>query len=403
MAERNERIARVVHDLVADNLDAIVCAIPANVLMLSGYWPVVGTAVAIVTRDGVCVALAPEDERELAARGWAEVRTYQPGSLGQLINVTTAITDPLKRLGDELGLARARIGFEAGPFYEPSSYAAMHFFGGGMLPLLAHALPEAVKVPADELLSRLKAVKTLLEIGRIRTACRIAADAYQTGAGRLVPAMAETEAAASFQAPLSIVGTGFDGAARAGGFVSCMSGANSAQAFGAFARSRGTAITTNEPILVHCNSYADGYWTDITRTFCLGEIPPDLRLVYDAVLAARQAALLAVGDGARAATVDKAARDVLAQSGYGADFKHGTGHGVGFAAINHLALPRIHPASEDVLETGNVFNIEPAVYIEGKGGVRHCDVVAITEQGVEVLTPFQSEIGQLLLGGVSNV
>ena len=71
------------------------------------------------------------------------------------------------------------------------------------------------------------------------------------------------------------------------------------------------------------------------------------------------------------------------------------GHGVGFAAINHNAPPRLHPASNDVLETGMVFNIEPAVYVEGYAGMRHCDMVVVTEAGAEVLTEFQSSVEQL--------
>ena len=77
--------------------------------------------------------------------------------------------------------------------------------------------------------------------------------------------------------------------------------------------------------------------------------------------------------------VDRAARDVIRRHGFGDDaFPHGTGHGVGFAAIDHTARPRLHPASDDVLQPGMVFNVEPAIYIEGYGGFRHCDMVVVT-------------------------
>jgi Xaa-Pro aminopeptidase len=119
------------------------------------------------------------------------------------------------------------------------------------------------------------------------------------------------------------------------------------------------------------------------------------RELFDAVLAARRAALAAIAPGVPAREVDRAARDVLAQHGLGHSFPHGTGHGVGFAAIDHQATPRIHPASEDVLEKGMVFNLEPAVYLEGWGGVRHCDMVAVTSDGAELLTAFQSGLEEL--------
>ena len=88
----------------------------------------------------------------------------------------------------------------------------------------------------------------------------------------------------------------------------------------------------------------------------------------------------------RAADVDDAARAVLSRAGFEKGFKHGLGHGVGFVAINHNAVPRLHPASDDLLEPGMIFNIEPAVYFEIYGGIRHCDVVLLTEKGPEVLT-----------------
>lgn len=78
----------------------------------------------------------------------------------------------------------------------------------------------------------------------------------------------------------------------------------------------------------------------------------------------------------------------MAAHGFGDAFRHSTGHGVGFAAANGNALPRIHPQSPDVLDVGMTFNIEPAAYFDGYGGMRHCDVVAVTVDGVNVLTEF---------------
>jgi Xaa-Pro aminopeptidase len=176
-----------------------------------------------------------------------------------------------------------------------------------------------------------------------------------------------------------------------------MSGPHSAEACGAYARSRGRRLSPGDLVLVHCNSYLDGYWTDVTRTYCLGEPGPRHAAMYAAVLAASAAALAAIRPGVRGRDVDRAARQALAERGFGEQFKHSTGHGVGFAAIDHNARPRLHPVSDDVLEIGMVFNVEPAVYLDGYGGIRHCDVVAVTEGGAAVLTPFQSRIEQLAI------
>jgi Xaa-Pro aminopeptidase len=148
---------------------------------------------------------------------------------------------------------------------------------------------------------------------------------------------------------------------------------------------------------MHANSCANGYWTDITRTYTLGEPDDRKQQLYSAIFEARDGALNAIRPGVCARDVDAAARDSLARSGYAQEFKHSTGHGVGFSAISANALPRLHPASDDVLEVGMVFNVEPAVYFEGYGGIRHCDMVAVGPDGAEVLTDFQSELPKLLL------
>jgi Xaa-Pro aminopeptidase len=212
------------------------------------------------------------------------------------------------------------------------------------------------------------------------------------------PGQREYRIAAEFRRPLHDL----DGAtevARAEGYAFCMSGPNSAQAHGAYARSRSRRVESGDFLLVHCNSCADGYWTDITRTYFLGE-PGDTQIrMYRAVMAAREAAFAAIAPGVVASEVDRAAREVMEQMGFESGFKHPTGHGVGFAAIDHNAIPRIHPRSPDTLERGMVFNVEPAIYLESVGGLRHCDMVAVTESGMELLTPFHSEPAELILSG----
>jgi hypothetical protein len=95
--------------------------------------------------------------------------------------------------------------------------------------------------------------------------------------------------------------------------------------------------------------------------------------------------------------VDRAARDVLEERGFGRDFKHPTGHGVGFLAIDHNAAPRLHPKSAETLETGMVFNVEPAIYRHLWGGCRHCDMVTVTARGAELLSDFQTRPEDLVV------
>lgn len=384
-----DRRALIQEYLRKAELDALVCGLPANVLLVSGYWPVVGTSLAIVVRDGPTVLLAPEDEQELAKHGGAdEIHTYKPAPLDSLAPLIETQTPPLSALARKLSLQQKRIGYEQSGWYEASSYAAMHLYCSSLTAMIEGAFNHPRSIPVDGGLLRLRSVKTSQEIERICLACRIAAEAFEDGRKRMQAGMKETEVAELFRAPLAVRGVGRNGVQRAGGFTFCMSGPNSAKASGAFARSQARQLAPQDLVLVHCNSYADGYWTDITRTYCLGEPDEKQRALYDAVAAAHRAAREVIRPGARAADVDRAARDVLEQRGFGKAFKHSTGHGVGFAAINHLARPCLHPHSDEVLETGMVFNVEPAVYLAGYGGIRHCNMVALTANGVEQLTPF---------------
>jgi Xaa-Pro aminopeptidase len=384
-----ERIEHIKDALEQSNMDALVCALPTNVLLLSGYWPVIGTTIAVITRTGFVHVLAPDDEEELARTGRADV--VETFSLGSLERITTAV-DVLRAPLTKILKPGMIVGYETGPTVEPTSYVGMHLFGTAIYRLLTEILPEAL-APADELLSQLRSVLSPFEQSRVRLACDIAARAFVDGAARLCSCLKETEAASLFRAALASE----DSAARAGGFVFCMSGPNSAKAYAAYQRSRPKKIEPGDLVLIHCNSYVNGYWTDITRTFCVGAPDDRKHRMYEAIFAAREAALAAIHPGVKAADVDRAARAVLSDYGFEKEFKHGLGHGVGLAAINHDAPPRLHPASKDVLEPGMIFNIEPAIYIDTVGGIRHCDMVLVTDAGPELLTPFQSTIESLTL------
>jgi Xaa-Pro dipeptidase len=393
-----ERVARIVAALSPGGHDALVCARPANVLLLTGYWPVIGSAIAVVTTDGRVALLAPADERDLAEQGWADdLHTFEPGGQAELTDIRTAAAAPLAALLQAAGLSSTsvRIAFERGSAMEPASYVSLHIYGGALRSLLEEALPSARLADGSELIARLRAVKTPREMECIARSCSVAERAFRAGAAHVVANGSERAIGAAFASGLEVEARGDE---RSGGFVFCMSGPNAAKAGRAYARSRARAMEQGEVALVHCNSYVGGYWTDITRCYCAGAPGVPAAEMYDAVFEARAAALDVLRAGALARDVDGAARAVLEKRGYGSAFTHGTGHGVGFAAIDHNAIPRVHPASPDVLEAGMVFNIEPAIYIDGVTGIRHCDVVALGERGATVLTSFHDSVGELAIG-----
>lgn len=396
MLRDEQRIVRIQRMLAEREWDAVVCTLPCNVLLVSGYWPVTGSALAIATREGAVVVLAPEDEQHLAAQSWADkVRTFEGGSLHNLKTITESVCDPLSEVKASLGFhSGSVIGYEQGASFDPSSYASTFTYGPGIQGVLGTAFPSVALVDATRSLERLRSVLTNNEVGRLRVACSISRGAFLDAKRLVVAGSRENEVASLLRGRLV---SETDGAERCDGFAWCMSGSNSAEAYKAYQQSSGRLIKTGDFALVHCNSYNGGFWTDVTRTFCAGEPDSGQLKIIDAVLEASKVAIDAVRPGLQASVVDHAARQILESHGFGKEFRHATGHGVGFAAINHNARPRIHPLSDDVLEEGMAFNIEPAVYIPGQGGMRHCTMVAVTEHGAELLTPFLDRREELIV------
>ena len=148
-------------------------------------------------------------------------------------------------------------------------------------------------------------------------------------------------------------------------------------------------VQEGDLVLVDAGAKLDGYCSDCTRTFAVGEVSESLREVYEVVRQAEENGLEAVRSGASGRDADAAARAVITDAGYGENFGHGLGHGVGL--LVHEA-PALRPESEDELAAGNVVTVEPGIYLSGVAGVRIEDLVVVTEDGCEVLTSFPKEL-----------
>ena len=152
---------------------------------------------------------------------------------------------------------------------------------------------------------------------------------------------------------------------------------------------RDAEIPPNTLVTVDAGCRIDGYASDCTRTFATGDLPDDLARAYEVCLEAQLAGLEAFAPGAGGREVDAAARDVIAAAGWGDEFGHGLGHGIGLEV--HEA-PTVRAESTDTLEAGNVVSCEPGIYLPGLGGVRIEDMVLVTDDGRERLTQAPKEL-----------
>ncbi len=150
-----------------------------------------------------------------------------------------------------------------------------------------------------------------------------------------------------------------------------------------------TVLKKGDCLLFDVGCKKDGYCADMTRTFFFGEPDEESRKVYETVLAAQKAAEAVIRPGIALKEIDKVARDIITEAGYGAYFTHRLGHFIGYDV--HEAGD-VSPTSDIIARPGMVFSIEPGVYLPGKVGVRIEDLVIVTEDGVRILNHYPKEL-----------
>jgi len=238
---------------------------------------------------------------------------------------------------------------------------------------LEHATADCMFVAAGRALPLLRAVKDPDELERLRGAGRAADAAFAGVVGLPFAGRRETEVAADLDRLLRE-----QGHARVD-FTIVGSGPNAASPHH---DSGERTIRAGDAVVMDFGGVREGYCSDIARTVFVGEPDEEQARVYDIVRAAQQAAFDAVRPGAIAQEVDRAARAVIAEAGYGEFFVHRTGHGIG---LEIHEPPYIVEGNETELRPGMTFSDEPGIYLPGRFGVRIEDQVAVTPQGAERL------------------
>lgn len=386
------RSARIAELMDLYGYQALVCRIPQHVVMLTGYVPILGNSFCIISlnKDGVPeVRLAlPEQEQELLPQDAAvEVQAFTEERMDCISNTILAAREPVERLLRSAGLTGgASIGYEGG--YSPiaPAYTQVGIPGPTTLGLLREALPGAELREATHLLDDLSQIKTEQEIEAIRRSARAALEGFRAAREAIHPGATEAEVAGAAYAALVRAGYALPGVKIVQPHAHVMAGPRAAEAYRAFNLTSNATIKRGDTVSVQVEMGIDGYWAELTRAFFVGEASDEWQRAHRACVAAQDAALKVIRDGESGREADAAAREVMQDAGFGPAFKHGLGHGCGFQAINHAEVPVLHPASESMLRAGMVHNLEPAVYLEGKGGFRLNDDVAVRQDGSEVLS-----------------
>jgi Xaa-Pro aminopeptidase len=260
-----------------------------------------------------------------------------------------------------------RVAFEA----DAMTYANYEFLRQGGMEL----------EPRRGLVESLRIVKEPDELEAIRRATEVTDAAYERLAGEQFAGSSEKELVWRLEQLLHDCGA--DGPAFPAGIAAGPSAASP------HAEPGDRVVAEGDLVLVDAGAAVDGYCSDSTRMFAVGDVSDSLRAVYELVREAQQAGLDAIRAGAAAREVDAATRAVIADAGYGENFGHGLGHGLGL--LVHEA-PALRPESDDVLTAGNVVTVEPGIYLSGVAGVRIEDLVVVTDDGCEVLTSFPKEL-----------
>lgn len=244
--------------------------------------------------------------------------------------------------------------------------------------LLKEILPQLSFVSISTLIAEMRSIKDVYEIGILRKAAQTVDQVVKEGITRIKRGMTEIELAGELEFIAKKLG-----APHMSFETTVLSGAKSALPHG---KPDSSLIQEGEFLLLDLGVYVDGYCSDITRTFFVGDqFTSKHKEVYELVLAANEQAIKAVKPGIALQELDRTARQTITVGGYGTYFTHRLGHGLGLEIHEY---PSVHGENTDVLKPGLVFTIEPGIYIPGFGGVRIEDDVVVTQDGVEVLTQY---------------
>jgi Xaa-Pro aminopeptidase len=388
--KNEERLNRMRRAMEAEQIDALVLRLPENVLLLSGFWPMIGATTLVFPLHDDPICIVPDCYEQEAKSLWhAQTIFYGYGVLSAP-NPAAAVQKSLTDIAK--GKAWKRVGFEGSFETVAPSWNAAEFLVPGFpsRELLAQAFAVSHLIDASELLQTQRLRKTSYEKERLRLASEISCFGLEAFEKLVDVGITGVELAASVEREVMVSGTK-NGAERVRAFAQVATGPDES-AFGYRPNEISTLrrMMSGDVALLELGVVVDGYWADRTRVRVAGK-PTDKQLeIFNTVRQAQEAACAAIKPGVTGAFVDEAARSVIRDAGYAQYFPHVTGHGLGFRY--HESAPILAPKSAVTLEEGNLTSVEPGIYKTPEGGFRIEDDVLVTSDGAEILGPFPKNL-----------
>lgn len=278
--------------------------------------------------------------------------------------------DAFRKAAQSLGLDGKRIGVE------PRQMRLLEFSH------IKAGAPEADYPDASDVLARLRLKKDKAEVEALRRAVKIAQTALEATLPLINIGM--TEKALASELVMNLLKHGSDPEMPFAPIVSA--GPNSANPHASPSERK---LRAGDLLVVDWGAAYNGYVSDLTRTFAVGEVDDECNKIHKIVQEANAAGRAAGKPGVPCANVDKATRDVIEKAGYGKYFTHRTGHGIGMEGHED---PYMRSDNMQLLEPGMAFTVEPGIYLTNRNGVRIEDNVVITETGADVLSDMPREI-----------
>ena len=365
---------------------ALVCRAPDNIVYLSNYWCMKGYDAVVFPAEGEPTLCAIEPQLADAERtSWTrDIRLfsgydardprppqYRCLDLALRVLKERGLTD---KVGIELNLGTQSCDRMVG---EPTTYTQTYF----------DAFKKVAGQVADatSLLVEARAIKTEQEIERMRLANELAAEAMEHTRDHIRVGMKESEVAALFEGYVHGVGVGYKGKVEmARAFTLVWSG----RGIATFTATRDRPVVANEPTLFEIWVCVDGYWNDLTKNLCPGDLTPEYHKLLDLLLHVFHDAINYARDGASFPELDRLIRARITEGGYPGQPSHPVCHGVGARAHEP---PYAHQAGTGTIRKNMVLAIEPGIYWPGGGGLRLEDNFLITATGNEKLCSFPDD------------